>query len=331
MDFLTVLTTVLSLMILAVPGFIIKKINLLPEKAIEAFSNLVLYVCQPFLAVMAFQKNYRKDIGINMLIVLAISVALYIIMIFIVNLLIKNKDNSPKVNCAKFASVFGNVGYMGIPFLQILFRNNPSIVSEVLIYGAVSLAVFNVFNWTFGVYMISRDKKEISFKKIIFNPVIIGVVIGFLLFIILKVPFKDVAVQDSVLDNFLEALDKSCNFLSDMVTPLAMMVIGMKLASVPFKNLFLDFWAYVAVEMKLVVMSLITMLCVAFLPISNIVKVVMVFAFSMPCATSTTLFAVRYKSDSDSASVMVLLSTILSVFVIPLTYLIMSGIFGITI
>ncbi len=327
-DFLSVLITVLSLVILAVPGFILSKMKLLPEKASEACSTIALYVCQTALVFVGFQKQpYDPKIGKNMLIVFGLALAVHFIMIAIMHICIRNKSKSAKQNVVRYASIFGNCGYMGMPFLQSLFPDS----GEVLIYCAVILAVFNILNWTFGVYIISGDKKQISIKKIVLNPVIICVIVGFIIFMVAKVPIVDLATPKSTLDNILEKLINSVNFLGDMVTPLSMLVIGMRLANINFKQLFMDKWAYVVCFFKLIVMSLVTMLVVSFLPIDNMVKLTLFFLFSMPSATSTAMFAIKFNGEGDSSSVYVLLSTTISILLIPLMYLLMSGVFGVTV
>ena len=80
-DFLTVLIAVVSLVILALPSFILSKAKLLPEKASETLSALVLYGCQPALVFMSFQgETFKSEIGLNMLIVFALSFAVHLIM-----------------------------------------------------------------------------------------------------------------------------------------------------------------------------------------------------------------------------------------------------------
>ena len=116
-----------------------------------------------------------------------------------------------------------------------------------------------------------------------------------------------------------------------MVTPLSMIVIGIKLANVDFKKLFLDGLAYVSSALKLVFMPLVSILVVAFLPIDSTIKYTVFFLFAMPSATGTVLFAVRFGKESDFASVCVLLSTILSILTIPLMYMLIYGVFGVTI
>ncbi len=330
-SFLDVLIAVFSLTILAVPGFILVKTKLIKGDAAAPFSALVLYACQPMLMFMGFQKTpYDSSIGINMLIVAGIAFVVHFIMIGIMYLCFRNKDNSAKINCLRFASVFSNCGYMGFPFLQTLFGGTDAI-GELLIYGSVVVGVFNILTWSIGVYMMTGDKKQMSVKKALLNPTVLGLFLGLIVFFALRVPIVDIAVEGTTLDTILTKLIASFNFLADMVTPLAMIVIGIRLANVSLKNLFLDKWAYVSCAFKLIVMSIVSIFSVAFLPISTTVKYAIFFLLSMPSATGTVLFAVQFGGDSESGSVFVLLSTILSILTIPLMFLLFNQGFGIVI
>ncbi len=324
-NFFTVFIAVVSLIVLAVPGFILAKTKLLPEKASQAFSALVLYGCQPVLVFMGFQgEKYRSDILINMLIVAVISLVIHLVMIAIVTAFVRGKSPEEKLRCVRVGSVFSNCGYMGLPFLQTLFDQTPY-VGEIIVYAAVIISVFNILNWTFGVYMITGDKKNISLKKIFLNPTIIAVILGFIVFVTVKVPFIELAPQGTTAHMVIAKFVQSFNFLGDMVTPLALIVIGIRLANVNFKSLFADKWAYVGCFNKLILMSVITILCVVFLPVSEQVKYVLFFLFSMPSATSTTLFTVQFGGDGNTASVLVLLSTVLSILTIPLMFLLFGA------
>ena len=330
-SFLDVLIAVFSLTILAVPGFVLVKTKLIKGDAAAPFSALVLYACQPMLMFMGFQKTpYDSSIGVNMLIVAGIAFVVHFIMIGIMYLCFRNKDNNAKINCLRFASVFSNCGYMGFPFLQTLFGGTDAI-GELLIYGSVVVGVFNILTWSIGVYMMTGDKKQMSVKKALLNPTVLGLFLGLIVFFALRVPIVDIAVEGTTLDTILTKLIASFNFLADMVTPLAMIVIGIRLANVSLKNLFLDKWAYVSCVFKLIVMSIVSILAVAFLPISTTVKYAIFFLLSMPSATGTVMFAVNFGGDGKSASVIVLLTTVLSIITIPLMYLMFSGVFGVVI
>ena len=319
--FFDVLITVASLVVLAIPGYILAKCKMLPEKAAEAFSTLVLYVCQTAMVFNGFQGyNFDKAIAKNMLTVFVLALVIHLVMICVVSFFVKGKREA-QLKCVKYGSVFGNCGYMGFPFIAMLFGDK----SVALIYVAVVIAVWNMLNWTFGVYMITGDKKQISIKKVLLNPVIIAVVLGFLTFVIAKQPIINLAEEGTKLDSVLTKMMNSVKCLADAVTPLSMIVIGMRLAGVKIKQLFANKLAYVQCALKLIVMSAITMLAVAFLPFDETVKYTLFFTMSMPAATSTALFAVKFGGDSEFGSVCVLLSTVLSIITIPLMFIVFQA------
>ncbi|MBE7100161.1 MAG: hypothetical protein E7364_00965 [Clostridiales bacterium] len=330
-NFFDVFITVIFLLALAIPGFIFAKTKMFPKTASETLSTIVLYGCQPILIFTSFQGcAFNPDIGLNMLIVAGIAVIVHLIMFALVKLVFIKWQKDDKVKLVKYLSVFSNCGFMGLPFLQALFTD-ASLQAELVIYCAVVLAVFNVLNWTFGVYIITNDKKEISAKKILLNPVIIAVAISLILFFAMQKPFIDFTTNGTVAYKIVSKLMTTLNFLSNMVTPLSMFVIGIRLANISWKGLLTDKWAYIATAVKLVAMSFITMFLVAYLPIASTIRYTVFFLLSMPSATSGAMMAVQYKKDSDFASVGVVLSTILSIATLPLMYLFMSEVLGITI
>ena len=154
-DFFDVFITVIFLLLLAVPGFIFAKTKMFPKTASETLSVIVLYGCQPILIITSFQGcSFNPDIAVNMLIVAAIALVAHLIMFAIVKFAFIKWQTDDKVKLVKYLSVFSNCGFMGLPFLQSLFTD-VSLQAELVIYCAVVLAVFNILNWTFGVYILT--------------------------------------------------------------------------------------------------------------------------------------------------------------------------------
>ena len=120
-DVINVIFTVFTLIALAVPGFLLSKAKMLNESSAQTLSNVVLYACQPMLVFMGFQgKEFSPDLGMNMLIMAGLSVALHLIMTLILCVCVRNKNNEAKLNCLRFAGVFGNCGFIGMPMIQSL-------------------------------------------------------------------------------------------------------------------------------------------------------------------------------------------------------------------
>ena len=225
-----------------------------------------------------------------------------------------------------FRSVFGNCGFMGLPFLNTLFGVN----GEILVYCAVVIAVFNLLCWTLGIYVITGDKKFISVKKAVLNPITVPLILGLLLFFILKAPLTDVFTEGSAIDMFFEKLMYAFNLLSEAVTPISMTVLGINLAEMNFKEIFLNVRAFVASLFKLVVMPFIVIAVFLIIPgVSELIKYTVFFTLAMPTATNTMLFSEQYGGNVKEASSSVLLSTILSILTISLIFLAFKGILGI--
>ena len=105
-DFLSVLIVVVSLVVLAVPGFLLVKGKLLSESSAGAISTIVLYGCQPLLVFMSFQETYSASIAINILFVALLATVVNFVMFGLVALLFPNKNDDRKVRIVKYASCF---------------------------------------------------------------------------------------------------------------------------------------------------------------------------------------------------------------------------------
>ena len=163
------------------------------------------------------------------------------------------------------------------------------------------------------------------------NPVIIAVLFSLLVFLTVQKPLIELAVEGTAGYTTLSKLMKSLNYLSDMVTPLAMFVVGIRLANINVKQLLTDKWAYLATAIKLLVMAFVVMFLVAYLPIASTIKYTIFFLLSMPSAASGVMMAVQYKKDSDFMSVGVVLSTLCSIVTLPLLFLFMNSVLGVVI
>ncbi len=322
-SFLDVLLSVFSLVLLAVPGFIVGKMKLLPEKGSKALTSVLLFVGQPALTFMSFQKTaYNKEIVSNLLMVAGLAVLAHLLMIFVViGLFFKKAKTDEKLRVVSYASIFGNCGFMGLPFLQMLFGNGSP---QAIMYGAVFVAVFNTFSWTVGIYLITHDKKYISAKKVVLNPPFIALIISLPLYLIMQKPINMIGVEGTFLRSLFEKVYISGNYLSELVTPLSMIILGIRLSEMKFKQVFMDYHSYISTSLKLVIMPALGYLICAILRVPELIKWAIFFECCMPTATQTLLFSEQYGNEPHVSSSAVLLATVSSIFTIPLMYLLFS-------
>lgn len=326
--FTQVLLSVFSLVVLAVPGYLLGKFKVLPEKATKALTGVLLFVGQPMMTFMSFQKTtFSDDVVKNLLLVAGLAFLVHTVMLVLTfGLFFKKASNNTKLRIVNYASVFGNCGFMGLPFLQMLFGSTSP---EAIMYGAVVVAVFNFLSWTVGIFFITHEIKFIKIKKAILNPPFIALLVSLPLFLILKKPISLIGEEGTFLRGLFEKLSVSANYLSDLVTPLSMIILGIRLSEMNFKAVFINAYTYLSSSMKLIVMPAIAFLLCTALGVSDVIRFAIFFEFCMPTATQTLLFSEQYGGDAHTASSAVLFSTMFSVLTIPLMYLAFSAMFGV--
>lgn len=314
-EFLTVLLTVFTMVILAVPAFILEKCKCLPENATKAFSAFLLFACQPFLTFMSFQRtDYDPSVLVNMLITAGLALGVHLLMVLLVLALFAKKKSDERIRVVRFASVFGNCGFFGLPFLKSLFDTG-----EMLIYAAVFVAIYNLLSWTVGIWLITGDKKFVSIKKAFLNPPFIALCISLPLFIIVRRPLSMIGEAGTFVNDLFVKLSASFNLLGDMTTPLSLSIVGIRLAQMNMKQLFSNGWVYCSSALKLFVFPLLAFgMMMLFPSISPVVKCCVFFSCAMPTATQTLLFSEHYGGDPFTASPAVLLNTCLCILTIPL-------------
>lgn len=304
MNFATAALSVVSLLLLAVPGFVLIKTKLIKTTIIPALVTILLYINQPFITIYALiSKPYDNSMLVGMGIVILVAFATQLLVMGLAKLVFFKDPNKPRGNAYTFASSLGNVGFMGIPVVSVLMPGN----AEALLYVALYMTTFNILSWTIGVYVLTGDKKFISVKKAIINPPIIALIIALPLF------FLNVKVPD--------ALMMPIKFLADMNTPLAMIVLGMRFAEVKFKELFVGLGMYGVSFVKLIFTPLLVYGVLYAIPMSYTVKLVLIIISAMPSANMVLMMAEKFDGDCVAAVKAVMNTTILSMLTIPLMML----------
>lgn len=306
MDFLTTLIQVLILLALAVPGFILKKLKLMNDFSVSTLVNILMYVALPFLLVESFLTNkFTKETLVNMGITVGFALLCMLILFVISHFIYKFNSNVDESKVYKYATIFSNCGFMGIPVIEALMHTEGSLLDgNAIIYVAVFNVVFNLLNWTFGVYILSGDKKYISFKKAFLNPATIAVLIGLPFF------FCNVELPEPII--------RFTGLLGGITTPLAMIITGIRLAEIPIKEIFKGWGTYGACALRLVVAPVIMFLILMPFEIDITVKAVLIAIMAMPCAVTAIAFCELVETDSMAAVKCVLLTTVLSCITIPL-------------
>lgn len=331
MDITKLILNVAVLFIMMVPGVVLNKCKLIGDNFGKGISNLVLYIAQPALIVSAYLDCTLafSEIWLNILLVFIFSVIAHIIF-SVVAMLLFGKAPDDRRRMLRFATIFSNAAFMGIPLIESLYG------AEAAIYASVYNITFNLFLWTLGVYLCTRvpgedldgdgdsdikdellavhktAKSEVSLKKVVLHPVTLASVVGVICLVC--------GVNNASVD--LGVLAESLLMLKGLVAPLSMTIIGIRLSDVNLKGFFEDVDMYIFLVLRHFALPLaafgIIKLVSLIMPIPVLVSDVIIILAATPAASSATMFAEKYDCDAAYVSRLVAVSTILSIGTMPL-------------
>lgn len=226
------------------------------------------------------------------------------------------KYDHEKKPIAEFSIISPNNGFMGFP-VAVTFLG-----SLGLLYMVACNLALNLMFFTYGVVLMKRgresEKKSVGriiwdFLKLIINPKISAAVVG------LVMCYNSIALP-SVVDNFVE-------MVGAIASPMALIFIGSTLYGSSFIKIIKNIKVTEIAINKLIIMPLITLAVVYFIPISPVVKAILVLSNALPVATTVPIFSELYDRDKVAAGEALFLSTVLSIGTIPLCLMLIEFLF----
>lgn len=309
----TMLRNVIVFVLLAVPGVILVKTKLLKSEQSGVLSKVLLYVGMPFLILNStLNVSFDGELLKVVLLAAAIGVGYTFLWIFLSKPVTAMEKNAKTRGMERFCAVFSNNGFLGLPLAVAVFPDRPLVLTFVIIVNIITNAVM----YTVGVFMISGDRSTVNVKKAVLNPVLIAFVIGLICNLLgLKTHVPEISTY--------------AGYLGGVVTPLSMLILGMKLGDVKILSMFTSWKTYFVSALKLIVVpALVVALAFALkgaFAFGEDLVLGAFIAFAMPTAALATTFSDSYGGDVENAVSFTLGSTILSVATIPLLYWLLTA------
>ncbi len=307
-EFKTTLIMVAIMLAYAIPGFLLIKVKAVKSDHISSFSKLLMFVCQPALTLYSFNKaNFTKELGVNLLIFLGIITLVQLVFIGGFYLIFRKKMSDVRYRITTVATTLSNCSFLGVPLLEAIFPNSPN----VAVYSMMYFLSMSLLGWTLVSAIITRDRKYISVKKILLNPATLSIAVS--------LPFFFTGFKISA-DNgqLLGQIENMINILGKMTTPLCMLVMGMRLATIKFKSLFSNWMQYFAVVVNQVVFPLCVLGLLMLFGVDEELKWCMFIMCACPIAAVVQNYAEILGEGQDTAANMVLFGTIASIVTLPL-------------
>lgn len=298
---LVVATQVLILFLLIGVGFVMAKIKWLDDDGIRQMTQLLLMIVTPAVIIDSFQMEFSSDLLIGLLISTASSIAAHFVGIILGKLLFRRQPESDR-KILRFSTIFSNCGFMCIPLLHAVLG------PLGVFYGSAYIAVFNIVQWTYGMILMTGDRKDVNLRRALINPGTIGMAFG-LFFFLLKIRLPEVPAT-------------VVSSLASLNTPIAMIVIGAQMSKTPILEIWKNKLNYQVSFWRLLVVPLIMLAGLVFLPIERDLLIACIIPACAPTAAATALFATRYRQNVLLATHTIAITTILSIITMPLMILI---------
>lgn len=332
MNITQLILNVAVLFVMMIPGILLKKCKMVGDGFGKGISNLVLYMAQPALIICAYLDCSLRfeEIWKNVLWVFLFSILAHLIFA-VAAFLFFEKVPRGRQKMLRFATIFSNAAFMGIPLIQSICG------SVAAIYASVYNITFNLFLWTLGVYLCTREgkvdhdgdgdtdhvdeliglhktaKREVSLLKVLIHPVTLASILGMLCLI---VGWSRHTLSIGFLWDCL-------NMLKGLVAPLSMVVIGLRMADIVWKGTLKDAPMYLFLALRhlilpLIVLAILKVVGLFGIAIPQVVEDVTMIMVATPAASSATMFAEKYDCDAAYTSRLVVISTVLCIVTMPL-------------
>lgn len=288
--------TVIMLLLMLV-GILCSKTKIISSSANRELSKFVLQVVNPVVIFMSYQTELQGELVKNLIIAFGLSAAAFAVMILISYLLIPQKEGR-ETAIERFSAIYSNCSFMGIPLAKAMFG------MEGVFYLTAFITIFNLIVWTHGIILLTGERDLKRVLKVFYSPTIIAIVLGIIAFFTqFKIP---------------ELPSKVLTYISELNTPLAMIVSGVSMAETKTSDMIKNIGVYRTCFIRLVILPIALAFGLSFLPVSEKVILTILVAAASPPAAMCTLQCLRFGKNYLYSSEIFTAGTILSVATLPL-------------
>lgn len=292
----------LFLMILA--GVVLKKIGVLDSSGKKTLTDLCVDIVIPCNIVKSFLVGFQPDVIRACAGLLVVGFLLQILCV-VFNKFLFNRYAEQQRKVLQYCTIVSMGGFLGNPVAEGVFGDLG------LLYTSMFLIPMRVVMWSAGTsYFVagSTDKKKVI-KNVLTHPCLVAVYIGLILMVTqLQLPEMLVSAVKSV---------GGCN------SALTMFIIGTILADVKLTTIVNPTTVAFSV-FRLGILPAIALGVSRLFGLDTVATGIAVLMTGMPAGATAAIFAARYDSDAPFATSCVVLTTLISMFTLPMWCLVVG-------
>lgn len=304
---LTTLWQVITMFLLAAIGFVMFRTGKISREGSKALGNILIFLSLPCVIINSFLVE-RTPESVTGLLVSPLTAAVLIGLSVAVSRLLLGRNAIDNFACS-----FSNPGFFGAPLIIA------SIGESGVFYIAAFIAFLNLMQWSYGVYLLENSDESGMLVKTRTG----GVSAKALLLRLVKAPFM-VAILIGLALFFtglpLPSVVKKCiSSVAGLNTPIAMFTIGIYMAQTDILKMFARKHLYWVAAVRMVIIPLLSLALLCLLPgsLGNL-KLAALIAAACPVGSNVAVYAQLHNRNYPYAVETVVISTLFSIFTIPL-------------
>ena len=300
MSFLQILAQMGIIFGVVIVGYIATRLGVWKVEMNRNMSVFVLNVTCPMLiigSVMGEGLQFSDQEVWQLVIVSLINYAVLIAGAFLIAKVWRVRPD--RQGLQKFMVTFGNVTFIGFPACAAIFGD------RAVFYASVLDIPFNLLIFTVGLSFVTEQPIRSVFRpRVLFSPCVVASVIAVVL-ALMKVETPPM-------------IGKFFHLVGDMTIPCALLLIGATLATIPARDMMGNKFVYAIASLKLLILPAVVWAVFQLFNFDPFVTNVAVVLSGMPVAANGIMFCLKYGKDEHLMTQAIFLTTLLSLFTLPL-------------
>lgn len=291
-----VFTQILVILLYVLVGFGAGKLKLITPEQRRYLSGLCSTLILPFTILSAASQEVGgREMG-GMLAALAFTLAVYGCVTALSVAVHRARKAPPEMTAAATGLLtYPNCTFLGLPLCRALFGD------MAVLYNASAMIAFNVlfFSVQHSLFTGGRmDPKNLLTPSMVSTLALVGMLAAKLHF---PAPVQTVV-----------------SGIGAMITPLSLIIIGVMLSESALMTVLRQGRSYLIAALRNLVIPLAGMLILRLLPLDADARLCVLVYLACPCATLTSIYAIRYDKAPEFCAHTVILSTLLFAATLPI-------------
>lgn len=304
MDFTKLLNLQIMMFLMMATGVFLRKKNIITLEEKKVLTDLVIDLILPCNIIASFCIEFSPEILKRCGQVFVISCLIEVVCTFLATHIYKKFPKGKRM-VLQYGTICSNAGFLGNPLTEGIYG------SMGLLYASIYLIPQRIIMWSAGVsfFTESPDKKTLV-KKVVTHPCIVACMIGII------VMGLQITLPDFLFDTI--------NNIGKCTTAITMILIGAILSEADLKTMVTKTTAAFSL-LRLIIIPLMVFAGCLLTRMPMLVTGVSVVLAAMPAGTTTAILAVKYNGDEEFATKCVVLTTLLSMIMVPIWCLVIQA------